>query len=66
MRPGVKKRGAFWLSITIDCEIIKMALSYVKANGMLPFFWDTGGALDRQNYSVKDQRTIAALNAGAN
>lgn len=37
-----------------------------KANGMLPFFWDTGGALDRQNYSVKDQRTIVALNAGAN
>jgi hypothetical protein len=37
-----------------------------KANGMLPFFWDTGGALDRQNYTVKDQRTIVALNAGAN
>jgi endoglucanase len=36
-----------------------------KANGMLPFFWDTGGALDRRNYSVKDQRTISALNAGA-
>nr|WP_294946542.1 cellulase family glycosylhydrolase [uncultured Mucilaginibacter sp.] len=43
-------------------------LTYVtkqaKANGMLPFFWDTGGALDRRNYSVKDQRTITALNAG--
>lgn len=37
-----------------------------KANGMLPFFWDTGGALDRQNYSVKDQRTIKSLKAGAN
>lgn len=36
-----------------------------KANGMLPFFWDTGGALDRQNNSVKDKRTIVALNAGA-
>jgi len=37
-----------------------------KANGMLPFFWDTGGALDRRNYTVKDQRTITALNKGAN
>jgi endoglucanase len=37
-----------------------------KANGMLPFFWDTGGALDRRNYTVKDQRTIVAIKAGAN
>lgn len=37
-----------------------------KANGILPFFWDTGGALDRRNYSVKDQRTIMALHKGAN
>jgi endoglucanase len=37
-----------------------------KANGMLPFFWDTGGALDRRNYTVKDQRTITALSKGAN
>lgn len=37
-----------------------------KANGILPFFWDTGTALDRRNYSVKDQRTITAINKGAN
>ncbi|MDR6944731.1 cellulase family glycosylhydrolase [Mucilaginibacter pocheonensis] len=36
------------------------------ANGMLPFYWDTGGALDRRNYTVKDQRTIVAIKAGAN
>ena len=30
-------------------------------NGMIPFWWDTGGALDRANYFVKDQRTIDAL-----
>ena len=35
-----------------------------KASGMLPFFWDTGGALDRKNYSVKDQRTLNAIIAG--
>jgi endoglucanase len=34
------------------------------ANGMKPFFWDTGGALDRRNMTIKDQRTIDALIAG--
>lgn len=35
------------------------------ANGMKPFWWDTGGALDRTNYSVKDQRTLDAIFAGS-
>lgn len=30
-------------------------------NGLIPFWWDTGWALDRSNYTVKDQRTIDAL-----
>lgn len=33
-------------------------------NGFKPFWWDTGGALDRQNNTVKDQRTMDALVAG--
>ncbi|WP_153798590.1 cellulase family glycosylhydrolase [Foetidibacter luteolus] len=35
------------------------------ARGIKPFWWDTGGALDRNNSTVKDQRTIDALLAGA-
>jgi hypothetical protein len=35
------------------------------ARGIKPFWWDTGGALDRTNNTVKDQRTINALIAGA-
>ena len=35
------------------------------AHGVIPFWWDTGGAIDRANLTVKDQRTIDALNAGA-
>lgn len=31
------------------------------ARGIKPFWWDTGGALDRANNTVKDQRTIDAL-----
>ncbi len=30
-------------------------------NGLIPFYWDIGGAVDRQNYTVKDQRTIDAI-----
>lgn len=33
--------------------------------GIVPFFWDTGGALDRSKLTVKDQRTIDAILAGA-
>lgn len=35
------------------------------ARGIKPFWWDTGGALDRANNTVKDQRTIDALIAGS-
>jgi aryl-phospho-beta-D-glucosidase BglC (GH1 family) len=36
------------------------------ANGYKPFWWDTGAALDRRNYTVKDQRTMDAIVAGGN
>ncbi|MNR04683.1 Endoglucanase A precursor [compost metagenome] len=32
--------------------------------GIKPFWWDTGAALDRINLTVKDQRTINALQEG--
>lgn len=35
------------------------------ANGMLPFFWDTGGLLDRSNNTVLDQQALDALMEGA-
>lgn len=45
-------------------------LTYVTkqaiANGMKPFYWDTGGALDRRNNTVLDQRSMDALRAGGN
>lgn len=43
-------------------------LTYVTrqaiANGLKPFYWDTGGALDRRSNTVLDQRTIDAIVAG--
>jgi endoglucanase len=41
--------------------IAKQAL----ANGLLPFFWDTGGLLDRKNNVVLDQQAFDALIQGA-
>ncbi|WP_157801992.1 hypothetical protein [Flavobacterium sp. 1] len=35
-------------------------------NGIVPFFWDIGGVIDRSNNKVLDQRTIDAITAGAN
>ena len=35
------------------------------ARGIKPFWWDTGGAVDRWNNTVKDQRTIDAIIAGS-
>ncbi|WP_205513601.1 cellulase family glycosylhydrolase [Longitalea arenae] len=46
----------YWITFTT-----KEAL----AHGVKPFWWDTGGALDRRTNTVKDQRTIDALLAGA-
>ena len=37
------------------------------ANGMKPFYWDTGGVLDRRNNNtVLDQRSVTAILAGSN
>ncbi len=42
--------------------IVKQAI----ANGMLPFFWDTGGLIDRTKNTVLDQQNLNALIQGAN
>ena len=45
----------YWITFTT-----KLAIT----NGIKPFYWDTGGALDRRNYKVLDQRTMDAIIAG--
>ncbi|WP_343617162.1 cellulase family glycosylhydrolase [Flavobacterium sp.] len=47
----------YWINFTT-----KEAL----ARGIKPFWWDIGVAIDRSNFTVKDQRTIDAITAGAN
>jgi hypothetical protein len=36
-----------------------------RANGVLPFLWDTGELIDRYNYTVKDRQGLDALLQGA-
>ena len=36
-----------------------------RANGLLPFLWDTGELIDRSNYTVKDQQGLDAALEGA-
>ncbi len=37
-----------------------------KKNGMAPFLWDTGGFINRHNYTIIDQTCIDAIFEGAN
>jgi len=35
------------------------------ANGLMPFFWDTGGLINRNTYTVADQQALDGLMQGA-
>ncbi len=45
----------YWITFTTKTAI---------ANGVKPFFWDTGGILDRRNNTVLDKRSLDAIIAG--
>ena len=69
---GAFRRNGATTHLPADLETHNDAVDYwitfvtkqAIAHGLKPFWWDTGGALDRRNYKVKDQRTINALIAG--
>lgn len=48
----------------VDYWITYVTKTAVK-NGVVPFFWDIGGVIDRSNNKVLDQRTIDAIIVGA-
>jgi len=45
---------------------LKYVTKQANANGLLPFFWDTGGLFDRSKNTVSDQQSLDALMQGAN
>jgi endoglucanase len=64
--------GAFRRSTPADLVMHNNAIDHwitfvtkqARSKGIVPFWWDIGGVLDRKNLTVKDQRTIDALIAG--
>lgn len=61
-------------NLTGDALILHLAsrafyLKYItkqaNTDGLLPFYWDTGGLLDRRNNTVIDQQSLDALIQGA-
>ena len=52
------------LHLASRAHFIKYVTQQAKANGILPFFWDTGGVLDRNNCTVLDQQALDALIQG--
>lgn len=44
---------------------MKYVTQQALANGILPFYWDVGGLIDRQTYAIKDQQGLDALLEGA-
>ena len=69
---GAYRRGGS-AHVPLDLELhnasVDYWLTYVTkqaiVHGVKPFYWDTGGALDRRNNTVLDQRTIDAIIAGS-
>jgi endoglucanase len=58
------------LDMTAHQNAVDYWITYITKksidNGVIPFFWDIGGVIDRSNNKVMDQRTIDAISAGAN
>lgn len=57
------------LDMTAHQNAVDYWITYITKksidNGIIPFFWDIGGVIDRSNNKVLDQRTIDAITAGA-
>ena len=57
---------ALKLHLASRAYFFKYVTKQAIANGLMPFFWDTGGLINRNNYSVADQQALDALMQGAN
>ena len=65
--------GAYRRTTPLDMDMHQASvdhwITYVTqqaiANGLEPFWWDTGGLINRNNYTISDQRTLNALLLGA-
>jgi aryl-phospho-beta-D-glucosidase BglC (GH1 family) len=56
---------ALTLHLASRAYYLKYVTKQARTNGILPFIWDTGGLLSRQNNTVLDQQALDALIQGA-
>lgn len=64
---AVLRQNPLELNLHLDSRAhwIEYVTQQARANGLLPFFWDTGGMIDRRNQTILDQRGYDALLEGA-
>lgn len=65
MRRTSLSGDALALHLASRAYFIKYVTKQARANGMLPFYWDTGSLLSRQGTGVLDQQVLDALKQGA-
>ena len=56
---------ALKLHLASRAYYFKYVTKQAIANGLMPFFWDTGGLIDRTKNTVLDQQSLDALIQGA-
>jgi endoglucanase len=56
---------ALKLHLASRAYYFKYVTKQAIANGLMPFFWDTGGLIDRSKNTVLDQQSLDALKQGA-
>src|SRR5664280_2172857 len=56
---------ALTLHLASRAYYLKYVTKLSSTNGLLPFFWDTGGLFNRQTNTVSDQQSLDALIQGA-
>ncbi|MGA3286243.1 MAG: cellulase family glycosylhydrolase [Bacteroidota bacterium] len=56
---------ALTLHLASRAYYFKYVTKQAKANGLLPYYWDTGSLLNRNNNTVLDQQALDALIQGA-
>jgi len=56
---------ALTLHLASRAHFFNYVTKQANTNGLLPFFWDTGGLLNRKTNTVADQQSLDALIQGA-
>ena len=56
---------ALTLHLASRAYYFKYVTKQANTNGLLPFFWDTGGLFNRQTNTVLDQQSLDALIQGS-